>query len=186
MKKSLIIGALALCFAFQAQADLLLQPNDRVAICGGGDYSIYLESYLYGSQVVPGIEVEAFDNIGSPAGVSASLNNGGLGAFKPTVVTTNFGGDPATYAKDQADMVAALKKAGVRLVVVNAPANAATGGMVYADVDGAISAATAEAKALFGDQYTARAGWPEALSLAAGSRIDQPNRRHLIESALGF
>jgi hypothetical protein len=62
-----------------------------------------------------------------------------------------------------------LKKAGIRLVVVNAPATAATEGMAYADVDGATSAAITKAKALFGDSYTAQAGWPDALDLAVAS-----------------
>jgi hypothetical protein len=167
--KKFLLFFVFLLLALGARADLLLQPNDRVAICGGGDYSIYLEDYLVASQAVPGIEVESFDNIGNPAGVVAALNTGGLGSFKPTVVTTCFGGDPASYAKDQADMVAALKKAGVRVVVANAPANAAAEGMVYADVDGATSAAILKAKALHGDQYAAQTGWPDALNLAVAS-----------------
>jgi purine nucleosidase len=161
MQKFLLLFAFLSQLFLAARADLLLQPNDRVAICGGGDYSIYLEDYLYGSQAVPGLEVEAFDNIGNPSGVIDSLNNGGLGFFKPTVVVIAFGGT--------ADMAAALKKAGVRVVMVNAPSNAATDGMVGANADGATSAATARAKTLFGDPYAAQAGWPDALNLAAAS-----------------
>ena len=145
-----------------ARADLLLQPNDRVAICGVGNPGIYLEDYLIASLAVPGNEVASFDNVGSPAGVLSGLNTGALGSFKPTVVITGF-------ADDQTDMVDALKKAGVRLVVLNAPASAAKDSVVCADVNGATAAAISKAKALYGDQYGGQPGLPEAVDLAAAS-----------------
>jgi len=145
-----------------ARADLLLQPNDRVAICGVGNPGIYLEDYLIASLAVPGNEVASFDNVGSPAGVLSGLNTGALGSFKPTVVITGF-------ADDQTDMVDALKKAGVRLVVLNAPASAAKDSVVCADVNGATAAAISKAKAQYGDQYGGQPGLPEAVDLAAAS-----------------
>ena len=162
MMRSLFFVALLLILAPGARADLLLQPNDRVAICGGGDYSIYLESYLFASNAVPGLEVESFYNIGNPAGVIAALNTGGLGSFKPTVVITSFGDDPT-------NMVDTLKKAGVRLVVVNAAATTAKDGVAYANVNAATSAAILKAKELYGDPYAAQTGWPDAFSLAIAS-----------------
>ena len=158
----LLVSSFLFCLGLTAAADPLLQPNDRVAICGAGDSSIYLEDYLVASQAVPGIEVESFDNVGNPAGALAAFNTGGLGSFKPTVVITGF-------ADDQASMADALKKAGVRLVVVNAPANATKEGVVCVDVNGATAAAILKARALHGDQYAAQTGWPEALDLAAAS-----------------
>jgi hypothetical protein len=145
-----------------ARADLLLQPNDRVAICGAGNPAIFIEDYLIASQAVAGNEVEYFDNVQNPAGVVAGLNTGALGSFKPTVVIAGFG-------DDQTNMVDALKKAGVRLVVVNAPASAAKEGVVCADVNGATTAAILKAKALHGDQYAAQTGWPEAFDLSVAS-----------------
>jgi hypothetical protein len=183
MKKSLIVVALALCFAFQAEADLLLQPNDRVAICGSGEYSIYLEDYLIGSKFVPGLDVASYP---PPS-------------FKPNVVITDSSGDVNTYEKSQIDLVESLKKSGVRTIVIgSSPAvgpadfqndaakaaaenkvratlagmakNIATKeGIAYADVFGETMAAILKATALHGDHYAAQTGWDDAFSLAITS-----------------
>jgi hypothetical protein len=123
---------LSCCVAFLLgpsilKADLLLQPNDRLAICGDGmtadwGYSIYLEDYLLMNQPIAGLDVEQFGWMANdPAGFLARMDADML-PFKPTVVVTSFNsGDVATRGKMQTDLVEALKKAGVRTIVIGSP-----------------------------------------------------------------
>jgi lysophospholipase L1-like esterase len=171
------------------KADALLQPNDRLAICGdaftGAGYSIYLEDYLLLCQPTPGLDIDTISSSSNNApGFLARLNTDLL-PFKPTVVLTNFGSmnDPTTYRQAQTDMVEALKKAGVRLIVIGSPKCvdsvlyhkdpaqaearnkelsaladidkdiAAKEGVIYADVFGATMDAMKKLKAQNGDSY---------------------------------
>src|ERR1700761_8582345 len=65
MKYGFLFCFLALFFFKpSAQAGCLLQPNDRVALCGGnlGDtpVSVYIETYLMGTQGIPGLDFAQF------------------------------------------------------------------------------------------------------------------------------
>jgi hypothetical protein len=176
---------LSYCIAFLLgnallKADILLQPNDRVAI-DGGDFSLYLEDYILACQPIPGLDVS-----GNPTP-----------GFKPTVVLVDSWGDVATFEKGQTDMVESLKKAGVRTIVIgsspcvdsvgfqNDPVKAAAEnknraalaaiaksvaakeGVVYADVYGTTLAAMLKAKKIYGDKFALDTN--EAFNLAIAS-----------------
>jgi hypothetical protein len=104
-------------------AELLLQPNDRVALCGNGlgdtPASIYIETYLLATQPITGLDVAQFGWVApDPAGMLAKLDSSVL-PFKPTVVLTSFPpADPAAHEKDETALIDALKKAGVRTIVI--------------------------------------------------------------------
>ena len=178
------VSFLLVCRVLAAASDPLLQPNDRLAFCGDEAASIYIEDYLLASQAVDGLDFARFGWVaGDPAGFLAGMNSKVL-PFKPTVVLTEFGGgDAAAYGKAQTDLVEALKKAGVRAIIVGSPAcvdsfdfqhdpakaaaqNKLLGavadtarqvaekeGVRYADVYGATMAAMLRAKALHGQSY---------------------------------
>ena len=190
--------ALLLLFVATAAAESLLRPNDRVALCGGG-YSVYVEDYLLASQPIPGLDVAGFEwSSQDPSNFLARLNTDLL-PFKPTVVLTCFLGDVNTYGKAQTDLVEALKKAGVRTIVIGSPKCvdsfgyqhdpmkaaaenkrlaaladiakdvAAKEGVVYADVYGATMAAMLKAKAAHGEKYVFESEAGEACSLVVAS-----------------
>jgi len=203
--KPVVVGYSVLLFlAATATAESLLRPNDRVAICGGG-YAIYLEDYLLASQPIPGLDVADFEwSAQDPAGFLARLD-ANLLPFKPTVVLTCFGNlsadayTPDYYGKAQTDLVEALKKAGVRTIVIGSPKCvdsfayrndprkaaaenerlaaladiakdvAAKTGAVYADVYGTTMAAMRKAKAVHGEKYVFANGEGEAFSLVIAS-----------------
>jgi hypothetical protein len=190
MKIAFLICCLALLLdAPLVRAELLVQPNDRLAICGDGmtnglGYSVYVEDYLLMNQPIAGLDVAQFGwSAGDPAGFLARMNTDLL-PFRPTVVLTSFNsGDVATREKAQTDLVEALKKAGVRTIVIgspvcvdsatfqNDPAKAAAEnknraalaaidrgvaakeGVVYADVYGATTSMMQKEKALRGESY---------------------------------
>jgi hypothetical protein len=185
---------LACCVAFLlcpsiVKADLLLQPNDRLAICGdemtsNWGYSLYLEDYLLIEEPIAGLDIAQFGWMANdPAGFLAKLDTGLL-PYKPTVALLDFNsGDVATREKVQTDLVEALKKAGVRTIVVGSPVCvdssnyqqdpakaaaenqrlaalaaidkdvAAKEGVVYADVYGATLSAMQKEKALRGESF---------------------------------
>ncbi len=126
MKPPVFGYSLLLLLAATATAEPLLRPDDRVAICGGG-YAVYLEDYLLACQSVPGLDVAEFEwSAQDPSGFRARLDTDLL-PFKPTVVLTCFGNLSAdayaanTYGRAQTDLVEALKKAGVRTIVISSP-----------------------------------------------------------------
>jgi hypothetical protein len=184
---------LSCCVAFLLfnpflKADLLLQPNDRLAICGDGmtadwDYSIYLEDYLLMDVPIAGLDVAQFGWMANdPVGFLARLND--LLPYKPTVALLDFNsGDVNTRAAAQTNLVEALKKAGVRIIVIGSPVCvdsfnyqhdpakgaaenqrlaalaridkdvAAKEGVVYADVYGATTSMMQKEKALRGESF---------------------------------
>jgi hypothetical protein len=191
MNPFLKIVAIASCLVFLLGNTFLranlLQPNDRLAICGDGGIDapgIYIEDYLLMSVSVAGLQVAQFSwGAGDPAAFLARLSPDVL-PFKPTAALLDFnGGDVTTRAKVQTDLVEALKKAGVRTIVIGSPACvdsvtfqhdpakaaaentrrgaladidksvAAKEGVAYADVFGITMAATTQAKALHGDSF---------------------------------
>jgi purine nucleosidase len=169
--KSLFVATICslLLFVGHAQADPLIQPNDRLAFCGDGmtadlGYTVYVEDYLLACAQVPGLTTAQFGWSAQPLVDVA--------AFKPTVVTMLYtNGDAKTRADDERKLIEALKKLGVRAIVLGSPpcdfdadpAKASAGnqglaalaqidkdvaakeGVVYADVFGATSAAMAKA-----------------------------------------
>jgi hypothetical protein len=186
--KALIV-LIYICLGLRAEADLVLQPNDRVAICGDGmtadwGYSLYIEDLLLMDQPVAGLDVTQFGWVANdPVGFLARLNTALL-PFKPTVALLDFNsGDVATREKVQTDLVEALKKAGVRIIVIGSPVRvdsfnyqndpaegavenqrlaalaaidkdvAAKEGVVYADVYGATLSAMQKEKALRGESF---------------------------------
>jgi lysophospholipase L1-like esterase len=182
--------SLLFCLAATAAAGPVLRPDDRLAICGDSmtanlGYSVYIEDYLLASQPVAGLEVSQFGWGGQTAETFLARLGTDLVPFKPTIVTTCFGMNDNLdrYRKAQSDLVKALKKAGVRTIIIGSPKCvdsalyhrdpaqaairnrslaaladiakdvAATEGVLYADVFGATMAAMIKAKAQNGERY---------------------------------
>ena len=195
MKLGLIVSCVGiLLFGPLLRAEMVLQPNDRIALCGNGfgdsPASIYVEGYLLATQPITGLDVAQFGGLtNDPATMLAKLDSSVL-PFKPTVVLTAFPpADPAAHEKDVSALIDGLKKAGVRTIVIgslpcgddlNGNKNnealaaldkslAAKEGVVYADVFGETKAAIEKGRTLFGDNYHSQAGMNDALSLAIAS-----------------
>lgn len=134
MKKALLIASLLLPFLIPARADFLVQPNDVVGI--GGDsitaqhlYSAFMEDYLLMCQPTAGQKIVQFGWGGEQApGFLARLDTD-VFPFKPTVMTTCYGMNDGhygpindqianTYRKAQTAIIEALKKNGVRAIVL--------------------------------------------------------------------
>ena len=199
MKKILLVASLLLPLVAPARADFLVQPNDVVGI--GGDsitaqhiYTSFMEDYLLMCQPTQGQSIVQFGWSGEQApGFLARLDTD-VFPFKPTVMTTCYGMNDGhygpltddvanTYRKAQTDIIEALKKNGVRAIVLGSSkcvdshtyhSNpdlaviynktlgsladidkeiAAKEGVVYADVYGDTLAAMQKAKAKFGEDY---------------------------------
>ena len=128
MKTFALLISFYLCLLIGAKAAPLLEPNDRVAVCGDwmrdghAGYAVYLEDYLLMAQPVPGLDIEQFGwSAGDPAGLLARLNTDLL-PYKPSVVLLQFDrGDANTLAKAQTELVEALKKAGIHKIVIGSP-----------------------------------------------------------------
>jgi hypothetical protein len=189
-----------LFLAITASAEPLIRSNDRLAICGDSQtaqlgYSVYIEDYLLMCQPqLTGLEVAEFGWCSPTASDFVTHLDTDLGPFKPSIVMTCFGmfdggfkplnDDTAdTYRQAQVDTVRALKKSGVRVVILGSPRCvdstafrndppqaeaynqtlaalaeidkqvAAQEGAIYADVFGATLAAMKEAKAQHGESY---------------------------------
>ncbi|HEY1784676.1 MAG TPA: GDSL-type esterase/lipase family protein [Pirellulales bacterium] len=182
-----------------AAAEPLIRSHDRLAICGDGmtaslGYSVYIEDYLLVSQPIAGIEVSQFGWHAQTAADFVTHLETDVLPFKPTIVMTCFGmidgghqaldGDRAEkYRQAQTESVRALKKAGVRTVIIGSPRCvdpatfrhdrvdatvynktlaalagivkevAAAEGAIYADVFGCTMAAMQKAKAQHGEDY---------------------------------
>jgi lysophospholipase L1-like esterase len=118
-------------------ADLLLQPNDVVAIAGDSIteqkiYSVYIEDYLLMCRPAPGLSTLQFGSGGAGAYVLGARTPNDLVYFHPTVVTMLYGMNDGQYkplnderAKGFRDgtvnSIEAVKKIGVRAVVVSSP-----------------------------------------------------------------
>ncbi|MCE5268171.1 MAG: SGNH/GDSL hydrolase family protein [Planctomycetaceae bacterium] len=120
-----------------AAAEKGLRPDDYVAVIGDSIteqrlYSMFIEDYLLMCKPVAGLRVTQFGWGGETApGFAGRMANDML-RFQATVATTCFGMndggyspmDPAKeqrYRDGQKSIVAQLKKAGVRLIVVGSP-----------------------------------------------------------------
>ncbi len=198
--KTVVFGiSLLLLLSAACAAEPLLRPHDRLAICGdlmtsGLGYTVYVEDYLRMCQPGSDIDVAQF-GWSSPQlkGFFARLESDLL-PFKPTVVLTCFGTNEfgcevltddmaASHRQAQTQLIQALKKAGVRTIVVGSPRCvdsftfhhdpsqaaifnkllgalaeidkqcAAQEGVIYADVFGATMAAMQKMKKAYGEEY---------------------------------
>jgi lysophospholipase L1-like esterase len=201
--------ALISCFALFTgtpllHADPLVKPDDTLAICGDSItaehiYSAYMEDYLLMCAPVTGQKVAQFGWGGEQApGFLARLDTD-VFPFKPTIATSTYGMNDGhyaaltdevanTYRKAQTDIVEAMKKNGVRTIVLGSPKCvdsftyhndpaaavvynqtlgsladidkdiAAKEGLTYADVFGATVDAMKKAKAKYGDKYVFAGG----------------------------
>ena len=116
------------------RADFLIQPNDVVGI--GGDsiteqhlYSAYMEDYLLMCQPTAGQKIVQFGWSGEQAPAFLARLDTDVMPFKPTVMTTCYGMNDGhygpinddianTYRTAQTGIVEALKKDGVRVIVL--------------------------------------------------------------------
>ena len=130
-----LIG-LSLSF-FTLQAEPLVQPNDVVAICGDSItqkqvYSAYIEDYLLMCQPVEGIRTVQFGSNGAGAYVLGKRTPHDLAYFHPTVATMLYGMNDGQYKplnderansfrQGMLGSIEALKKIGVRTIVVASP-----------------------------------------------------------------
>jgi lysophospholipase L1-like esterase len=134
MKKTLLLASILLTGAVSARADYLVQPNDVVGIAGDSIteqhlYCCFMEDYLLMCQPTAGQKIVQFGWSGEQApGFLARLNTD-VFPFKPTVMTTCYGMNDGhygpinddvanTYRTAQTGIVEALKKNGVRAIVL--------------------------------------------------------------------
>jgi lysophospholipase L1-like esterase len=133
----LLILAGAFLTGVAARADLLLQPNDVVAIAGDSItqqkiYSVDIEDYLLMCQPAPGLSTYQFGSNGAGAYVLGSRTPNDLVYFHPTVVTMLYGMNDGQYKPLSDDRskgfrdgtvssIEAVKKIGVRVILVSSP-----------------------------------------------------------------
>ncbi len=120
-----------------ARADLVLQPNDTLAICGDSIteqkiYSVDMEDYILMCHPVSGIRIVQFGWSGEQASGFAMRIGTDVLPFKPTVATTCYGMNdghyvamaPTTgdaYRTYQTQAADELKQGGLRLLVGGSP-----------------------------------------------------------------
>jgi hypothetical protein len=132
------LGLVAASFAFQpAQAELFVKPGDHIALCGDilsadTGYTSEVEAYLLATQQVPNILSKQFGWGTQSPGEFVKVLNTDLLPSQPTVVTLFYGfGDNGTATPDPqglntrkqalSDLIDALKKNGVRVIVLGSP-----------------------------------------------------------------
>jgi lysophospholipase L1-like esterase len=176
MQKNLLALSLLLSLALSARAEFLIQPNDVVGIAGDSItqqhlYSAFMEDYLLMCQPTPNQKIVQFGWNGERAPGFLSRLDTDVFPFKPTVMTTCYGMNDGSYGPTtddvannyrtgQTGIVEALKKNGVRVIVLGSskcvdtyyyhkddPSGAAAAAAVYnktlgalADIDKAIAA----------------------------------------------
>jgi lysophospholipase L1-like esterase len=133
----LLAGGLLLLLSIAASAtaeEPLLQPHDRVAICGdqitaNQGYALHLADYLMMCQGVEDVDVAQFGWGGQTAEAFLAKLDTDLLPFKPTVAMTCFGMTDAgrkalaeetaqRYRKAMTAMVQVLRKGGVRTIIL--------------------------------------------------------------------
>jgi lysophospholipase L1-like esterase len=138
MKTSpILFSSLLALIILPLHADLVLKPNDVVAICGDSiteqkQYSAFMEDYFLMCQPVEGLRSTQFGWGGERAeGFLARIDSDVL-PFKPTVATTCYGmndGGYASMSQNTGDAfrqamtasVEKLKAGGVREIIVGSP-----------------------------------------------------------------
>ncbi len=134
MKIAFALFLATLALLVPARADFLVQPNDVVAVCGDSIteqhiYSAFIEDYLLMCQPTAGQKVVQFGWSGEQAPAFLARLGTDVFPFKPTVATTCYGMNDghygpltdelaSTYRTAQTGIVEALKKNGVRAVVL--------------------------------------------------------------------
>jgi hypothetical protein len=115
-------------FAVPSEAEPLLKAGDRIAYCGDGPtsdlgYTVYMTDYLLCCAQVPDLVPAEFGwSASNPNDFLARVNTD-LAPFKPTVVTINYSsGDPNNRAASETKLIDAIKKLGVRTIVLGSPA----------------------------------------------------------------
>jgi lysophospholipase L1-like esterase len=182
------------------EADPLIEPNDTLAICGDSItaqhiYSAFIEDYLLMCQPTEGLKVVQFGWGGEQAPEFLARLDNDVFPFKPTIATTCYGMNDGhyaavtdavanTYRKAQTDIIEAMKKAGVRTIVLGSPKTvdtlwrredpnqaivynktlgslaqidkeiAAKEGVAYADVYGAMVETMKKGKAQWGEKFS--------------------------------
>jgi hypothetical protein len=137
MRYPLALASLALLLAVPAWADFVMQPNDNLAIVGDSitaehKYTADIEEYLLMCQPVQNLSACQFGWAGEDMRAVNFRLPFDILPFKPTVVTTCYGMNDGhyttltddianTYRNGQVAMVEALKKAGVRVIIVGSP-----------------------------------------------------------------
>lgn len=131
------MAALGAVMLAPLRADLLLQPNDLVAIAGDSitqqkRYSVMIEDYLLMCQPTTGLGALQFGSNGAGAYVLGARTPDDLALFHPQVVTMLFGMNDgqykplnderaAAFRKGTIGSIEAVKKIGVRAIVVSSP-----------------------------------------------------------------
>lgn len=119
------------------RADLVLQPNDIVTVCGDSiteqkRYSAFMEDYFLMCRPVEGVRTAQLGWVGETAGGLALRVGSDVLPFKPQVVTTCYGMNDGAYtamtphAGDvyrlaTTTFVEKLKAGGVRTIIVGSP-----------------------------------------------------------------
>jgi RNase H-fold protein (predicted Holliday junction resolvase) len=131
------LTAAALMILLPARAELLVKPGDHVALCGDilsadAGYTSDVEAYLLASQQAPNLLSKQFGWSAQSPGDFMKVLKTDLLPFQPTVVTLFYGfGDNGTATPDPtalaqrkqnlSDLIDALKKNSVRVIVLGSP-----------------------------------------------------------------
>lgn len=134
---SAILLASSLLPPTAARAEPVLQPNDRVAICGDSIteakwYSLFIADYLLMCQPEKNLRVHQFGWSGEWARGFVPRIETDVIPFRPTVVTTCYGMndgayspvDPSkqkSYRQAIGDLIATFKKNGARVIIIGTP-----------------------------------------------------------------
>jgi lysophospholipase L1-like esterase len=138
IKKALETVALSVLISvLPIHADPLIQRHDMIALCGDSitaehQYTAFIEDYLLMCQPIEDLDIAQLGWAGETSqGFLARLDSDLL-PFKPTVATTCYGMNDGgytpltdtianTYRQNQTALVEALKKNGVRTIVIGSP-----------------------------------------------------------------
>jgi lysophospholipase L1-like esterase len=137
MKSILILASAVVIGITPLRADLLLQPNDMVAICGDSIteqklYTAFMEDYFLMCQPVEGLHCAQFGWSGETSTGFAQRIESDVLPFKPNVVTTCYGMNDGgyiamtqhtedAYRKWTTAYLEKLKAAGVREILLGSP-----------------------------------------------------------------
>ncbi len=138
MKSTFHYGLALFLIAFvPIRAELILQPNDVLALCGDSItqqkiYTVDIEDYLLMCQPIDGLRIVQLGWAGEKTSSFAMRINCDLLPFKPTVVTTCYGMNDGSYRAMDQDIqsdfsqstqavIDKLKAAGVRNLIIGSP-----------------------------------------------------------------
>jgi lysophospholipase L1-like esterase len=132
-----VLAVLSGACATVTQADELLAPGDRMAICGDSiteqkNYSVVIEDYLLMCQPVANMQVSQFGWGGETTWGFAPRMAKDVLWTKPTVASVNYGMNDGGYGPVQAeriknyrdkthDIIQQFKSAGVRTIIITGP-----------------------------------------------------------------